>query len=82
MALEKYIYGKHDDAHHDGYASNLRRLQASENELEEWQDTLPSEAIIFTNRDRHIENRKILHGSFYKGRYYHHGVAQPHAKKS
>lgn len=33
MALEKFINGKHDDAHHDGKAANTRRLMESDDVL-------------------------------------------------
>jgi hypothetical protein len=37
--------------------------------------------VEFNNRTRHMDNRSILHGQFYKGTYYHHGIPQPHSKK-
>jgi len=33
MADEKYIHGKHDDAHHEGKASEIRRLMESDDVL-------------------------------------------------
>lgn len=35
MAKEKFIIGKHDDASHDGKASNVRREQQADYELKQ-----------------------------------------------
>lgn len=35
MNAEKNIYGKHDDAHHDGRASNVRREQEVQDVLDD-----------------------------------------------
>lgn len=34
------------------------------------------------NKENHQDNLSRLHGFFYKGRYYHHGVAQPHSSET
>lgn len=36
MATEKFINGKHDDAHHDGRYSNVKREQAANQHFEDF----------------------------------------------
>lgn len=38
MAIEKFINGKRDNCHHDGLASNRRRLAAAEYHQANWQE--------------------------------------------
>lgn len=43
-------------------------------------DGQQGEVVLFqTNRQRHQDNLQRLHGTFYKGTYYHNGVGQPHS---
>ena len=43
MALEKFIHGKRDSCHHEGKASELRRIAQAEYDL---QDFLQGEEVI------------------------------------
>ena len=85
MAAEKFIRGKVDSCAHDGRRSNVRRLEAAIYHENNWQDEIiepDSPVVMQPNVEYHIQNRRILHGVFYKGTYYHHGVGQPHSKKN
>lgn len=76
MSKEKFIRGKHDNGKHDGLYANTKRLIQAEQELQDF--LLPDHGVIFEdNHTRHNENLARAHGFYYKGRYYHHGVAQP-----
>lgn len=80
MAVEKFIRGKVDNGHHDGLYANTKRLQQAEAELKDFLET-PNEVVLFdSNRQRHQDNLSRLHGYFYKGTYFHHGVGQPSKK--
>lgn len=89
MATEKFIRGKQDDCNHDGLYSNRKRLAQAEYHLANWQDEVVMEEgvqynvpeILQDNAVRHQQNLSRLHGFFYKGTYYHHGIAQTSGKK-
>lgn len=77
MAVEKFIRGKVDEAHHVGRAGNTRRLQEAEHKLAVYeQDMAPGVDYSVTNMQRHQDNLSRLHGFYYKGTYFHHGVGQ------
>lgn len=43
MATEKFIQGKHDNGHHDGRRSTLRRLQGAIEQIKAWRnEALPA----------------------------------------
>lgn len=42
MALEKFIHGKRDEAHHDGLYSNRKRLDEALSQLEEGEQIMAS----------------------------------------
>lgn len=73
MAVEKFITGKHDSGRHDGRYANVKREQAADFEL---QDFLQSDVIFEDNHTRHQDNLNHLHGVYYKGTFYWHGVGQ------
>lgn len=39
----------------------------------------PKSIVKSPNQVNHENNKKILHGAFYKGTYFHHGIGQPHS---
>ena len=87
MSLEKFIRGKVDDCAHMGRRANVRRLEAAIDHQYNWEQEMEPgvhydvDITMQQNGERHQDNLNILHGHFYKGTYYHYGVAQPHSKK-
>lgn len=51
MAVEKFIRGKHDEAHHDGRYSNTKRLQQAIYDLEVGEQLYVS-LQVYRQRDR------------------------------
>lgn len=85
MGVEKFnAKPHHDNPNHAGRHSHEMRMQAADYELESYlngeydepQELVEGQETILFNRIRHQENLSRLHGYFYKGTYYHHGVGQ------
>lgn len=51
MAIEKFIRGKRDNARHDGLYSNKKRLEESQDHLEECEQLYYS-MVVYRQRDR------------------------------
>lgn len=61
MAKEKFITGKVDDAHHAGRASEVRRIQEAENQVQEYMQTpFPTSGEIYPLETAQPERRNTI----------------------